>query len=74
MFQKITWFLKKFPLHIFLLPIYFISSIQVEFAGLVSRKESIGAFGYVAVGLLLSYLVLWLIFKNDIKATVLTTI
>ena len=67
-------FLKKWPLHLFLLPVFFIFHLYVQYSGLLDHKEVAFSFLKVAAGLMLFFLLMKLILKTTVKAAVITTL
>lgn len=73
-FKHIVAFLQRAPLHVVLLPVYFIFSIYTRFPGMLDTKEVLIAFAIVLAGCLLLYGILRWLLKSNAKAAVLTTI
>lgn len=71
LFRRITG---NWPLHLILLPFFFIIHLYVQFAGLLYHREVFIAFLKISGCLALSFLVWNLVMKNSAKAAVITTI
>jgi hypothetical protein len=74
MISTIGSFLKKWPLHLLLLPVFFIINIDVQLGGLLHTGELLPAFFKVTGCLLLFFAILYLFYKDRNKAGVSTTI
>lgn len=74
MTSRIIAFLRRWPLHILLLPLYFIASVYAQYAGLFFASESVPVLLYVYASLGLAFALLYFIYKDKIKAGVVTTI
>ncbi len=60
--------LRTYPIHIFLLPVFFILNISNQFAGLISRKETIESFIIVIIGILALFILSSFIYKDKTRA------
>lgn len=72
LFNKITVWLKKWPVHILLLPCFFILNISLQFTGLLETKELARAFIEILSGTLLLFLLLNRLIKEKTKAGLIT--
>ncbi len=68
-----TAFLKIWPLHILLLPFFFIAGVYSQYAGLFSLKETLSVLVFVYAGLLFGYGFLYLLYRNKTKAGIAAT-
>lgn len=66
--------LESLPLHLLLLPIFFIVHSYIQFSGLLDIKEVLIAFFKVTICIVLFFLVLKLILKNISRAAVFSTV
>ena len=71
---KLVSILKKYPLHMVLLVVFFILHTNNLYAGLVPGKDILLAFIYTSCGVLLTFGVFYLILRNLINAGIATTI
>src|SRR5687768_11104509 len=60
--------LRTYPIHVFLLPVFFILNISNQFAGLISRKETIESFIIVIIGILALFFLAYFIYKDKTRA------
>jgi hypothetical protein len=67
-------FLRKWPVHVLLLPLYFIASVYSQYAGLFDSAESVSVTLLVYLGIGLAFAVFYLIYRNIVKAGIATTI
>ncbi len=72
--RRIIDFLKKWPVHIILLPAFFVISIYVELAGLLRVGEIMQAFFVILAGLLVFFGISWWMYRDISKAAVITTV
>jgi hypothetical protein len=72
--STISSFLKKWPLHLLLLPVFFILNIHVQFGGLLQFSDLALAFIKTTVGLFLFFGLLYLWYRDRNKAAVGATI
>ncbi|MCC6286565.1 MAG: sulfatase-like hydrolase/transferase [Chitinophagaceae bacterium] len=72
--HKIKHWLQTKPLHLFLLPVFFIVNIYVQYAGLVSAKSSMVIFSGIATFMLLLFFGLNYFLNNKIKSGLITTL
>lgn len=66
--------LETWPLHLILLPVYFIGHAYIQFSGLLDIHETAISFLKVTVGIVLFFLLLNLILKKTSKAAVFSTV
>ncbi len=71
--RQILSFLKRWPLHTLLVPVFFILSIYVQLAGLLYTEEVIQASLIVIIGTLSLFGILFLVYKDKRKAGFATT-
>lgn len=74
MIARTTGFLKKWPLHVLLLPLFFIASAYTQYAGLLFREESLSIALLVYAGLALAFGIFFLLYKNMSKAAIASTL
>lgn len=72
--KKTLTYLKQYPLHLFILPIYFIGHVLLRFYGLLDPGESFWALLKVSIGIGLCYTLCIFLFKNRIAASSFTTV
>lgn len=64
----------QWPLHLFLLPIYFIVNKTVHFRGLLNSRSVLLAFILVTIGVALLFGLFYLIYRNPLKSALATTL
>jgi hypothetical protein len=69
-----TRLLKQQPLHLPLLPVFFILSMHLQYAGLLDTGEMAVAFLKIAAALLIGFVVFLFFYRNKEKAALLTTL
>lgn len=74
MISRLSLFLKKWPLHVLLLPFFFIAGTYNQYAGLLSADEVASTTLYIFVALLITFGGLFLLYKDKTKAGIITTI
>ena len=71
--HKMISFFKTWPLHVLLLPIFFILNINLRFAGLLDKSVAFKYFIIIAASLALLSFILHKIYKNKAKSGLLAT-
>lgn len=78
LFSNAVFFFRKkletLPLHLLLLPVFFIVHSYIQYAGLLDIKEAMMAFLKVTICILLFFIVFKLILKNISRAAVFSTV
>jgi hypothetical protein len=72
--QKTADFLKKWPLHCLLLPVYFVFIIYNQYAGLTGTPDLLIAMLWIYAGMAIGFAILVFLFKDRNKAAIVLTI
>jgi hypothetical protein len=71
--KKIVYIFKRFPFHLFLLPVFFILHTWLQFAGLLETPIVLISMLKIFVGMGLFFALLYFILRHNSKAAILTT-
>lgn len=73
-FGKIKNALERSPVHVIVLPFFFLLSIYIQFAGLLDPAALTRAILFIAGGLFILFMIFYLLFRNKVNAGIATTI
>ena len=72
--QLIITFLKKIPVHSFLLPVLFILRVYLDYSGLIDMNTALGISLMIMLFMVVVFLILLYFLKNALKAAAITTV
>lgn len=72
--NQLKKFAERWPVHLILMPLYFISHISLRFSGMLNTSERNRALLIILGGLAVFYGLVYLIFRSYLKAAIITTI
>jgi hypothetical protein len=74
MISRISLFLKSWPLHVLLLPVFFMAGSYNQYAGLLATDEVVTTTLHIFAGMLIAFSLMLFFYKNKTKAGIASTV